>query len=249
LIRKNGKVPFRKQEMNKKGGTMGKKRYFSREKLVQMGTPRLERAIAAINGGEKEKAIKEVQGMFNEFLSMHNILRDWIAAIYSYIYERDGDEALYEVNKAACSYWLKDLMEVYAKADPPRRAQMLAAGYRGHLVPLKVEEDDEKFTLTMLPCGSGGKLATSGAYEPPSKLSRVKRAQPQTYFKESFPVYCTHCAFQEIVPIEKLGYPMFITDPPEGDKIGKENCKVYIYKEPKSTPVRFYERVGKKKPR
>ena len=227
---------------------MGEKKYFTEEQLAKMGTPRSERAIAAIEAGEKEKAIKEVHGMHNEFLSMHNILRDWIAAIYSYIYKKDGDEALYEVNKAACSYWLKDLMELYPKAEPQRRAQMLAAGFRGHLVPLKVEEDDEKFTLTMLPCGSGGKLHTSGAYEPPRNLAKVKKAQPQTFFKENFPVYCTHCAFQEIIPVEELGYPMFITDCPEGDKIGKENCKVYIYKDPKKVPERFYERLGKKKP-
>jgi len=226
---------------------MSKGKNLTEEELARIGTPRMERAIAAIEAGEKEKAIKEVRGMHNEFLSMHNILRDWIAAIYSYIYKRYGDETLYEVNHAACSFWLKDLMELYPKESPSRRTQMLAAGFRGHLVPLRVEEDDEKFTITMLPCGSGGKLVLDGGYKEPRNLARVKKGQPQTFSKDDFPVYCTHCAFQEIIPIEVLGYPIFITDCPDGDKIGDEHCKVYIYKDPKNIPEKFYTRLGKKK--
>ncbi len=108
--------------------------------------------------------------------------------------------------------------------------------------------DEEKFTITMTPCGSGGKLVLEGGYKPPRNLARVKKAQPQTFGKENFPVYCTHCAFQEIVPIEVLGHPIFITDPPDADKIGEIPCSVYIYKDPKNIPEEFYERIGKKKP-
>jgi len=227
---------------------MSQNRDFTKEELERLGTRRINRAVSAIKNGEKEKAITEVQGMDKEFSAMHNLLRDWIAGIYSYIYEKHGDKALYEVNQAACSFWLKDLVKQYSEAEPRRRAQMLAAGFRGHLVPLEVAEDDEKFTITMLPCGSGGKLVLEGGYEPPRNLARVKKAQPQTLSKENFPVYCTHCAFQEIVPIEELGYPIFVTDCPGGDRIGEEPCKVYIYKDPKDIPERFYGRLGKKKP-
>ena len=228
---------------------MSQDREFTEEQLERMGTPRLDRVKSAMEAGEKEKALKEVQGMFNEFLSMHNLMRDWIAVLYSHIYKKYGEEALYEANHAACTFWLKDLLGKYEEAEPRRKAQMLAAGFRGHFVPLKVEEDDEKFTITMLPCGSGGKLALEGGYEPPRNLARVQEAQPQTLSKENFPVYCTHCAFQEIIPIEELGHPIFITDCPGGDKIGEEDCKVYIYKKAEDIPEEFYERLGKKKPK
>ncbi|MFH1349385.1 MAG: hypothetical protein ABII26_00455 [Pseudomonadota bacterium] len=223
-------------------------REFTQEELERLGTPRPDRAKAAIEAGEKDKALKEIKGMFNEFLSMHNLMRDWIGALYTYIYKNYGDEALYKANEAAVSFWLRDLVENYEKVEPKRRAQMLAAGFRGHLVPLRVEEDDEKFTITMLPCGSGGKLVLEGHYEPPSPLVRVKKAQPQTLSRENFPIYCTHCAFQEIVPIDKIGHPIFITDCPDGDKIGHENCRVYIYKNPQDIPEKFYTRLGKTKP-
>ena len=224
------------------------KKEMTPEQLAKLGRPRMERAIEHVENGDRENAIKEIKGMFGEFQSMHDILRDWIAAIYSYVYQQDGDQALYDLNKAACSFWLEGLMKLYPSAEPQRKAQMLAAGFRGHLVPLSVEEDDEKFTLQMLPCGSGGRLRTSGGYDPPKNLALVKKAQPMTFFKENFPVYCTHCAFQEIIPIETLGYPMFITDCPDGDKIGVEPCRVYIYKDHRDIPEKFYERVGKKKP-
>jgi hypothetical protein len=223
-------------------------REFSEEELHQMGIPRAERAKAAIEAGDKKQALKEVEGMFNEFLSMHDLMRDWIAGLYTYIYKKHGEEALYEANHRACSFWLRGFLKKYAEADPRRRALMLAAGFRGHLVPLKVEEDEEKFTVTMLPCGSGGRLVLEDLYEPEGELARVERAQPLTLSNRNFPVYCTHCAFQEIIPIEKHGHPIFITDCPNGDRIGKENCKVYIYKNPEDIPERFYRRLGKEKP-
>ena len=227
---------------------MSEGRELSQEEMERMGTPRADRAKSAVEEGDREKALKEIQGMFNEFLSMHDLMRDWIASLYTFIYKNYGEDALYEANHMACSFWLKGFLEKYAEADPRRRALMLAAGFRGHLVPLKVEEDQEKFTLTMLPCGSGGKLVLEGKYEPVGEVARVERAQPQTLSKKNFPIYCTHCAFQEILSIEKYGYPMFITDCPDGDKIGKVNCRVYIYKNPEDIPERFYKRLGKKKP-
>lgn len=227
---------------------MSQDKPLTKEELERMGIQRAELAIAAIDAGDMEGAKKRIRGGYNEFFSMHGILRDWIAAIYSYVYTRQGDEALYQLNHAVCSFWMKGLVELYPKETPPRQAAMLAAGFRGHLLPLKVEEDEEKFTITMTPCGSGGKLVLEGGYKPPRNLARVKKAQPQTFGKENFPVYCTHCAFQEIIPIEVLGYPLFITDPPDGDKIGEVPCPVYIYKDIKNIPERFYERFGKKKP-
>jgi hypothetical protein len=228
---------------------MSETRHFANEALARMATPRVDRAIAAIKAGDQGNAEKEVRGMYREFSSMHNIYRDWVAAIFSFIYEKYGDKALYEVNHAAFSFWFKSLIQKYIKEEPHRRAQMLAAGFRGHLVPLKVEEDDKKFTVTMLPCGSGGNLVLEGGYEPPRNLARVKKAQPQTFSEENFPVYCTHCPFQEIISIEEVGYPVFVTDCVAGDKIGKEFCEVYIYKDPNDIPERFYERLGKKKPK
>lgn len=228
---------------------MNQARHFTEDELVRMATPRVDRTIAAIEAGDKEVAIREARGMHKGFLSMHNIYRDWVAAIFSFIYENYGDEALYELNHAAFSSWFKDLIQLYLKEKPHRRAQMLAAGFRGHLVPLKVKEDDEKFTVTMLPCGSGGNLVLQGGYEPPRNLARVKKAQPQTFSKKNFPVYCTHCPFQEIIPIEEVGYPLFITDCVDGDEIGKKLCEVYVYKDPNDIPERFYERLGKKKPK
>ena len=227
---------------------MSEKKAFTQEKMDTMGKTHLERANAAIDAGDAERAKKEIQGMWNEFQAMHDSLRDWIAALYSWIYRNHGDDALYEANYEAFLAGFKGLTKLYQNAAPGHQAAMLAAGYRGHLVPLKVEEDDEKFTITMLPCGSGGRLAKGGGYDPPLNLARVKKAQPQTYMQENFPIYCTHCAFQEIIPIDLMGHPIFITDPPAGDKIGEEYCRAYIYKDPKDIPEVYYTRIGKKKP-
>jgi hypothetical protein len=177
---------------------------------------------------------------------MHNLLISWIAAIYSSVLEEYGDEALYKINHKSCSFWLKTLLKQYSEAPLRRKVEMLASGLKGHLVPLRLDEDNEKFTITMLPCGSGGMLALQGEYKS-QKLPLVQKAQPQTFSKENFPVYCTHCALQEIISIEMLGHPVFITDCPEGRAVGKEYCRIYIYKKPQNIPDEFYKRLGKEK--
>ena len=54
--------------------------------------------------------------------------------------------------------------------------QFMAKGMRGHLQPLKIEEDEEKITITMKPCGSGERIIEKGGYE--AGLARVKAASP-----------------------------------------------------------------------
>ena len=41
--------------------------------------------------------------------------------------------------------------------DLRARVKMFAAGLRGHLQPLHIEEDDEKVVIQMRPCGSAAR--------------------------------------------------------------------------------------------
>ena len=55
------------------------------------------------------------------------------------------------------------MVGLYEKAEDFRhRVQMFAMGLRGHLQPMKVEEDDEKVCITMVLCGSGERLFKGG---------------------------------------------------------------------------------------
>jgi hypothetical protein len=220
-------------------------RLFTEAELQELGTETVELVDNAIDAGDLPKAKKLNRRQFKEFYSMHEGYRDWIATMMSYIYNRLGDEALYEVLHEV----FKDftfLAQIYRAESIKRQVQMLSAGFRGHLNSLKIEEDDEKVTVMMTPCGSGGRAALSGSYNPPKNWAKVKKAQRMTFGRTDFPVYCVHCALQDIIPMEDTGYPIWVIEPPA--EIGKEPCRCIIYKDPDNIPAKYYERYGLKKP-
>lgn len=225
---------------------MAKNRAFTEQELKDMGTRTMDAAIEAVEAGDKEKAKKLISRMNREFQGMHDLYMNWAADLMDFIYKNYGDEALYQALRKAITTYIIPLTESYSKADFRRQVQMLAAGIRPHLQNLKIEEDDEKVTLKMEPCGSGQRLMESGAYDPPRNLSRMKPHR-MTWGLPNFPVYCAHSPVQDIIAIEKIGRPVFITYP--ADEVAKESCRMCIYKDPKNIPEEVYTRVGMKKPK
>lgn len=208
---------------------MGKETVFTSQELATLGKLTVDLIQASIDAGEKEKAKKLSRRMYREFLAMHDLYRDWITALLTFIGKHYGDAVLYEALRESCAAWLKPLCDRYDNQEIRRKVDMAVAGFRGHLQAFRVEEDDEKITLIMDTCGSGGRLIQEGAYDPPRNFMKIKKAQPMTFNQPDFPVYCAHCFFQNNLPIELCGNPLFVTVPPK--KIGWGPCRVYIFKE------------------
>ena len=227
---------------------MSKERVFTEAELEDMGRRTVDVLGETIDAGDKEEAKKLSHRMYREFQSMHDSYRDWVTSLLTYIYEHYGDEALYEAMHQGCGAWFKPMVELYSETeDFRRRVQMLVMGLRGHLQPMKVEEDDEKVCITMVPCGSGERIFKEGGYGPPKNFSIVKKPQPLTYGKPNCPVYCTHEPMLEILPIEWKGYPVWACLTPE--EIGTGGCRFCVYKNPDDIPEEVYTRLGKKKPK
>ncbi|MBW1803057.1 MAG: hypothetical protein JRJ85_20280 [Deltaproteobacteria bacterium] len=207
---------------------MGKEREFTREKLKAMGERTLDLLKNAIEAGEMEKAGKLALRMYNEFSAMHDLYRDWLTDLFSYLGRRFGDEVLSESLEHTVSGFTKRLENRYADKSAARKLEILAAGLRGHLQPLEIEEDDEKFTIRLTPCGSGGRQVRDGLYDPPTDFLKIENPQPMTFDRPNFPVYCAHCFFQNITPIEPEGKPIFHVKP--GEKIGEDPCSFFVYK-------------------
>ena len=227
---------------------MTKNRVFTEAELEDLGKRTVDLVCEAIDAGDKEKAKKLSHQMHRQFQAMHDVYVDWLTATLSYIYDNYGDEALTEAMRRGCSVWFKPMVEYYEKAgDFRHKVRTFARGFAGHLQPMKIEEDDEKVCLTMMPCGSGECLARRGGYEPPMNLSRVKDPQTLTYDKPDCPIYCAHEAMMEILSIEWGGYPLWVFSPAEGFTTG--GCRFCLYKNPKEIPEEVYTKVGKKKPK
>ena len=227
---------------------MSNNRVFTDAELEEMGKRTVDLICEAVDAGDKERAKKLSHRMYREFQSMHDLYRDWSTGLMSYIYDNYGDEVLYEATRRGCSVWYKPMVDLYEKTEDFRRkALMFAMGLRGHLQPMKVEEDDEKVCITMIPCGSGERLFKEGGYGPPKNLSIVKKPQPLTYGKPNCPIYCAHEPMLEILPIEWTGYPVWVCFTP--DEFTTGGCRFCIYKDPKAIPEEVYTRIGKKKPK
>ena len=227
---------------------MKKGRLFAKKELEELGERTKDLLLKAIEAGDQDKAKMLARRMYGELMAMHDIEVKMLTAALSFIGRRYGDATLHQALHEVLGSWVRQTARAYARVeDPRRRAEMLAYGLKGHGGALKIEEDADKFTLTMEPCGSGGRLVLEGCYGPPTNFYRVKKPQMMTYGKKDFPVYCAHCIFHEIVGIEETGVPLFVLLPPE--KPGEEPCHMLLYKDPRTIPEEYYERAGKKKPR
>ena len=226
---------------------MAENRVFTDEELKEMGRYTLDVLLEAIDAGDKEQAKKLANRLYKEFQSMHDLYMNWSAALESHIYNNHGVDELYTAVKWAVSAGMQQFREEYDKADFRRRVKMLAAGLKGHLQPLELKEDDDKVCIKMQPCGSGERLFKSGGYEPPRNFAMMKEPHPLTYGETDFPIYCCHAPLQELIWMEWLGYPVFVSYPVQ--KMGRDACWYCIYKDPEKIPEETYLRLGKEKPK
>jgi hypothetical protein len=131
-------------------------------------------------------------------------------------------------------------------------------GMRGHLGgpgrqgDVEVVDEGNRVVVAFDPCGSGGRarrgdreLGTPPATERP-EFGFSQSAHDWTWRRRGVCLYCAHCALvNEILPIERLGFPIRVTEYPER---AEDKCRWILYKDPRDIPPEAYERVGKRKP-
>lgn len=222
-------------------------RVFTDQELKEMGARTVDLLTAAIESGDKTQARALAERMYQETLKMHDMYVDWTAGFMDWIYKNGGDEALLKAEKKVFGDFTGNIPDM-RKVPFKLRVMGTVNSLRGHQQVLKIEEDDEKVCITMMPCGSGERLYKKGSYGPPCNLSMIKKAQVMTAGKTDFPVYCTHEPVLELLAIEKLGYPVTICYAPEKVARGG-SCIFCIYKDFKDVPEEVWKRAGKEKPK
>ncbi len=229
-------------------------RWFSEEELGEMARPTMERAVEAIEAGDLDAAKQLCEAMKHESQFMHDLLVDGIAGLISFVKERLGDDGVEEAWTYSFERSWKRPVETIAKADRKVIAEALAATWRAHSTSgvgrnpgaFAIDEDDEKITFTMNPCGSGQRLWRNGRYGPDG-FGVTDAAHDWSYEREGFPLYCTHCAFMnEVLPIRWIGYPVYPSDPPRD--FDHDPCTWYWYKDPADIPETHFARYGESKP-
>ena len=186
-----------------------------------------------------------------EWRFLHDLMAESMVGLADYVKRRFGEDYVAEAwTESMERGWKKDV-EVIGSRDRRAVVEALAATWRAHSTSgvgpspasFTVEEDDEKFTFVLNPCGSGQRMVLNGRYQGENAYSTTDEAHDWSFGRKDMPLYCTHCTFMnESLPIEWLGYPLYPLDPPED--FGQQPCRWYWYKDPADIPERFWSRYG-----
>lgn len=195
----------------------------------------VERRDPAVARSFLEERDRQHQVIHDQFIAMK-------AGFYSYVGRAFGERRLEEIlrhtgerQRQGFEKWEAMPVEEFACAT----AHLL----KSHMGQVTVTEDEEKFTITQDPCGSGGRLMREGAYEGEDALYQIRAAQPMTFEKPDFPSYCAHCAvWNNIQCIEWFGHPQWCIDHPEAPD---RPCRIHIFKNKENIPEHYYRQVGK----
>ena len=222
-------------------------RLFTDEELEEMSTRTIDKAKKAIDEGDAERAKELVDLMYSQFAHLHDGYMTWVSGLQSYLYKHYGLEVLEEAEREA--HEIEARLVFKPRNEPTVRdvVKGLANGLHGHVFqPMTITEDDEKITMTVSPCGSGGRLQEMGGYDPEIGLMKIKEPCNITFNLPDFPIYCIHCPVMEAQGVERTGNFSFVRNFKDG-KIGP-CCEYHFYKDPADIPEHYYAEIGKEKP-
>lgn len=235
------------------------KRFVRKDDFSDLGVPTQEKIVEAIEGGRLEEAKNLARYFIPEGKSLHDLFCDWIWDIYTKIGEEHGDEAVYRMSRATQETWMmRRTFKAFSKMPVEEQVYLTAEIMRSHRGgpkqdgALEVIEEEDRISIKMDPCGSGGRMrrgdpvdGTPSRLGPPYNFGATKKAYPWSFGKKGVPYYCLHCAINEILPIEWGGNPLWVTGYNEDHEAP---CFWHFYKKPELVPEEYFTRLGKKRP-
>ncbi len=228
------------------------RRKIRTEDWSELGVSTLIKLKEAIEGGGKEDALELANYLKWEGKPLHDFLRDFAYGLLTYIGDNYGEEEIYKAYRY-CGEALrkKSIMKMHT-LPLNERVQIQAEVMRAHWSgpgewgDIHIEEQEDRFVMTLDPCGAGGVMTRTGDIDK-YNFGRTKKAYPWSWGKAGVPYYCVHCCvWSEIQSIEWIGYPIRVAECPENPE---EPCAIYFYKSPELIPEKYFLRVGKTKDR
>lgn len=224
----------------------------------------VERAAALCRGraDEARAAVDEAHAIW---LAMHDRAVDQVAGMVDVAVRLVGEDELGNLWDHLMADWY-DVHESRYSLDNQswsESARQLAVtifdGFHAHLSgpdrsgDVEVIEEDDRIGFRFAPCGSGGRsLAsgiTGGAPRSAAPYGFAVTTRPHDWAWNTVGIcsYCVHCCqLNEIMPIDRLGYPTRVIDAPTWPS-EKDNptCTWWIYRDPSLVPDAVYARVGR----
>lgn len=236
------------------------RRELRQDDVADLGESTERRICEAIDAGDADLAKSLVRYSLAERKPIHDIYADGVWEMLTLVAKRWGETAVGEALRASGTTMLTRTWKVFLKMSVKERVQMCAEMFRSHAFSaepggngVRVEEDEEKFTIHLEPCGSGGRMRRGDPVDgTPSRLGApydygaTEEEHDWSWGQKDVPYYCAHCALNEIIPMELGGHPIWVTDyNPDAFK----PCAWILYKDADAIPEHYYRRVGREKPK
>ncbi len=213
-------------------------------------------AIVSCDVDETRRALTRLR---SAQMSVHDAQVDWAWGMLTVLQRALGEAQMEDVFRVTQREWLTARYELVRDMSSRELFELTIEGMRGHYCgsgrsgEIDVVEDDEKWTMSFDPCGTGGRARRGDPArgqvprtEPPFDFAVVDGAYDWTWGRKGVCLYCAHCAVvNEILPIEQLGTPMRVTEYPQD---AGQPCRWIVYKSPEFVPDPVFERVGKRRP-
>jgi hypothetical protein len=181
----------------------------------------------------------------------HDRHRDLVAGWIDVAVALLGEERLGDLWRTLQADGIASYARYDVAANPWARSRALLLqsaieGMHGHLGgprgrgEVEVAEHPDRVELRFSPCGSGGRLRAA------ERFGVTTERHDWAWNETGVCHYCVHCCvLQQLEPIDRLGYPARVIDPPlrPGDP-----CTWTVYDDPSLVPEAAYERVGRRKP-
>ena len=211
-----------------------------------MTEPAWEQAKAALAAGDTARAAELIDVAVARWRSLQDYSINWVTSLLSFIGRELGEAAVETALRQFGDQFLYPRRSAEWDGLPAEvRAKAVARAMVANFGACEVSEDDEKIVLSFR-CGSGGRLIDEGCYEGEDGYLTLQRVGPQTFGRDTLPVYCAHCSVNnEIQPVEWGRAPTTVEHPPTRPG---EPCVHHVYKDVAAIPDEVYRRIGKEKP-
>jgi hypothetical protein len=226
-----------------------------------VGAAEEDAAVAAASAGDQEAFDTAILDLKHVQWKLHDDQGDWLWGLFTALHRELGEDAMErDVYRDPVAPIAAERFAALASLTQYEKFEFSVDLMRGHFCGpsddphIEVSEADDRWVMSFDPCGSGGRMRRGDSLrgqgprtDPPFNFGHAERAHTWTWGKENVCLYCAHCSFvNEILPIERTGIPLRVTDYPEspGDR-----CQWTVYKDPTAIPEEVYERVGKSKPK
>ncbi len=209
-----------------------------------------DEAIRLLESAQFETARKTIDQFVSEARTRHDSLCLYLWVFPTVIAKECGQrisETVLLSSFKTCSFY-EPIFKLALSLPPEELAVILAEHMRAHFSgqdrkgSVEVVEDSDRFELIFDACGSGGAMRRRAEEMVTLGLGNYPDASPATWgLQGKVPSYCAHCAQNEVVSIERIGYPAWVVGfNPDASK----PCRWVIYKDPADIPERHFERLG-----